>query len=767
MSPYFSGRLPVRFLPLIGLILSCSFSVIVAQNHASHPYGTVVDDAGDPLIGATVRWIDGPGTVTESDGSFTLPHSDATTNFAVSFIGFATLKFNATTSTFPITIVLREEDNNLETVQVTARDKGSFVSTLDGRNVESLTSKELRKAPCCSLAESFENSPVVDLSYGDPLTGRREIRMLGLKGNYTLMTLEKRPAFTGLASPYAFDMIPGTWVSGIQIGKGAGSVESSAAGLNGQINTELHKPTEDARLFVNLFGGSQGRGEANVHLNQQLTETLSAGLYLHGSFTENNHDQDFDRFKDMPDRRTTAGLFRLMRNGGDANWEGQWNIYASRDQREGGQLDVHDHGQAVLDPYLINQQNEHLEVFGKTGYFGFAKPHQSIGFIYSGTYHQLNNRYGRDLHQGEQRSLYANALYHTKLTKGDNNLAIGLTGQLDAIQESLNDNRFDRNETTLGASAEYTYNWEQWDPAKKFSAFTLIGGLRVDHHNLGGVQVAPRLNLKYNPSAKLALRLSAGRGWRSPNVLVDNLNYLPSSRRVRQPDPVIDAANPGFLGLETAWSYGANVTQNFTLGKREGSVVLDLFRTSFQNQIVLDVEQDKDNLFLYQLQGKSFSNGAMVSVSYEVLPKVDVRTSYKFTDIQTEYATNGLRQVPLTPQHRGLVSVDYDGTRFRANLNYQWIGPQRLPDHDFIPESIFLPHPQTAPSFGLLNTQVTYVANSKSEFYAGAENLTAVTQRNAIIGAWEPFDGGYFDASQVYQPLFGRMFFVGWRYALR
>ena len=468
----------------------------------------------------------------------------------------------------------------------------------------------------------------------------------------------------------------------------------------------------------------------------------------------------------MPDRRTAAALLRLFRNGGDDNWEGQWNIYVSRDRRQGGQQDVHNHGQATLDPYLINQNNDHLEVFGKTGYFGFNQAHQSIGFIYSGTYHQLNNRYGRDMHQGEQRSFFGNALYHTKLGKGDNNLALGLTGQLDDITENLNDNLFDRNETTVGASAEYTYNWEQWDPNKSFTAFTIIGGLRVDHHNLGGVQVAPRLNLKYNPSEKLALRLSAGRGWRSPNVLVENLNYLPSSRRINRPDAVIDANNPGFLGLETAWNYGANVTQNFTLGKREGSLVFDLFRTSFQNQIVLDVEQDKDYLYFYQLDGQSFSNGAMVSVNYEVLPKIDFRAAYKFTDVQTEYATNGLRQVPLTSQHRALVSVDYDGLRFRANLNYQWIGTQRLPDHDFIPADITFPHPQTAPSFGLMNVQFTYVANSKSEFYAGAENLTNVTQRNAIIGAREPFDGGYFDASQVYQPLFQRRFFLGWRFAM-
>lgn len=746
----------------------CLPNQLLAQpsDHA-HLHGTVLDDAGYPLIGATVRWVDGPGTTTDVDGKFHLdPEPDAEL-IAISYIGFATLLVQTDTAKLPIQVVLLESDNKLETVEVKARDKGTYVSTLSGRNVESLTGKELRKAPCCSLGESFENSPVVDLSYGDPLTGRREIKMLGLRGNYSLMTIEKRPAFTGLATPYAFDMIPGTWVSGIQIGKGAGSLESSAAGLNGQINTELQKPNTDAPLFINLFAGNQGRGEANVHLNRQLNETLSAGLYLHGSLMENDHDHDFDRFKDMPDRRTQSALFRLLRNGGDAPWEGQFNVYVSRDKREGGQQDVHDHGQANLDPYLINQNNDHVEVFGKTGYFGFKKAHQSVGLIYSGTYHKLDNLYGRTRHLGEQRSFYGNALYHTRISNDDHKLALGLSGQYDKIEETLGDRNYGRTENTVGAHAEYTFSWEQFDAGRPYRAFTLIAGLRADHHNLGGVQISPRLNLKYNPAENTAIRLSAGRGWRSPNILVENLNFLPSSRTVRLSDPVIDAANPGFIGLESAWNFGVNFTHNFDLGGREGSFVVDFFRTQFENQIVLDVEQDKDNLFLYQLDGQSFSNGAMASLSYEIFPLIDVKVAYKYTDVQTEYATNGLRQAPLTPRHRALATLDYDGPRFRANLNYQWTGTQRLPDHDFIPETIAFPHPQIAPSFGLLNTQITYVANSKSEFYAGAENITNVTQRNAIIGDWEPFDGGYFDASQVYQPLFQRRFFVGWRYTLR
>ncbi|MEZ4983878.1 MAG: hypothetical protein R2795_02375 [Saprospiraceae bacterium] len=79
------------------------------------------------------------------------------------------------------------EGTALTTVEVVARDKGHFTSVLDGRNVESLTSKELRKAPCCSLAESFENSPVVDLTYGDPLTGRKGDTNAGFAGKLHLV----------------------------------------------------------------------------------------------------------------------------------------------------------------------------------------------------------------------------------------------------------------------------------------------------------------------------------------------------------------------------------------------------------------------------------------------------------------------------------------------------------------------------------------------------------------------------------------------------
>ncbi len=732
-----------------------------------HPHGTVLDSDDYPLAGATVQWQSGEGTTVDADGSFHLMPAAGQDRFTISYLGFASQEFFLDTLNFPLNIQLQEAGSTLGEVEVTARDGGRAASLLNARNIETVSSKELRKAPCCSLAESFENSPVVDLTYGDPLTGRREIQMLGLRGNYTQLTLEKRPMLDGLASPFALDLIPGPWVSSIQIGKGSGSLESGAAGLTGEINTELVKPTNGPKLHVNAFASSQGRGELNVLANRQISETLYAGGAVHGDFMENQHDFDFDRFKDMPDSRKAVGLFRLFRKGND-NWEGQWNVLALRDRRSGGQQDVHDHGQPTQDPYLIEQDNRRLEAWGKTGYFGFNKPHQSVGLIYSGSYHKLDNIYGRKIHQGEQRSGYLNALYHTRISNDNHLIALGATARMDDFEETLEGRDFSRSENTLGATGEYTFRWEESREGASFRALTAIVGLRVDRHNLGGTQLSPRLNVKYNPTDRAAIRLSAGRGWRSPNILVDNLNWLPSSRTIVVPiiddEPTSD--NPGFLGLESAWNFGINYTQDFLLAGREGQVIFDAFRTNFQNQIIVDAEQDLSTLRLYQLDGESFANSLMVSMNYELLPLIDIKLAYKYNDVQQTYATNNLREVPLTPRHRALATIGYDGTRIKAHLNYQWVGEQRLIDFDDIPEEIFLPHPQRSPSFGMLSTQVTYVANAKTEFYVGGENLTNVRQANAIIGAWEPFDGAYFDASQVYQPIFGARAFAGVRWTL-
>ena len=128
-------------------------------------------------------------------------------------------------------------------------------------NTTILSSKELLKAACCNLAESFETNPSIDVNFSDALTGTKQIKMLGLTSPYLMITEENIPSVRGALQAYGLSFTPGTWVESIQITKGAGSVVNGYESISGQINTELIKPIKDIPFFVNAYGASDSRFE--------------------------------------------------------------------------------------------------------------------------------------------------------------------------------------------------------------------------------------------------------------------------------------------------------------------------------------------------------------------------------------------------------------------------------------------------------------------------------------------------------------------------
>jgi hypothetical protein len=51
------------------------------------------------------------------------------------------------------------------------------------------------------------------------------------------------------------------------------------------------------------------------------------------------------------------------------------------------------------------------------------------------------------------------------------------------------------------------------------------------------------------------------------------------------------------------------------------------------------------------------------------------------------------------------------------------------------------------------------------DVYVGVENITNYTQKNPIMNATAPY-GKDFNASMVWGPLMGRMFYIGMRYTM-
>ena len=113
-----------------------------------------------------------------------------------------------------------EKEKTIEGVKLTKYQEATALNKKEAGLVFNINSKELLKAACCNLSESFETNATVDVSFSNAVTGTKQLKMLGLDQIYTALTKELLPEIRGLASAYGLNFIPGRWISGIQLTKG-------------------------------------------------------------------------------------------------------------------------------------------------------------------------------------------------------------------------------------------------------------------------------------------------------------------------------------------------------------------------------------------------------------------------------------------------------------------------------------------------------------------------------------------------------------------
>jgi len=223
-----------------------------------------------------------------------------------------------------------------------------------------------------------------------------------------------------------------------------------------------------------------------------------------------------------------------------------------------------------------------------------------------------------------------------------------------------------------------------------------------------------------------------------------------------------DRNTPYGLEAEEAWNYGVSLTQGFELAEREFVLSLDVFRTQFENQIVVDWENARQIVF-HNLDGESYSNSYQIKVDYELIKNLDVRVAYRVFDVQTTYSEN-LLEKPMVSKHRAFVNVAYQTEsdwHFDATLN--WRGQMRLPDTSINP--VQYQRAERSPSYYLLGGQISKRWGDRWDIYLGGENILDYKQNDAIIASDDAF-GDYFDGSLVWAPLFGANVYVGFRYNL-
>ena len=614
---------------------------------------------------------------------------------------------------------------NLSNVTITSRRAGTrrLAGAINGVRVNR---DELFKAACCNLGESFTTNPSVDVNYSDAATGAKQIKLLGLSGTYVQMLTENLPNFRGAAAPYALDYVPGPWMSGIQVSKGASSVKNGYESITGQIDVEYLKPDAEEGITLNIYGNSKSRMDANADGNIHLNSKLSTELLLHYQDDYGHHDVNGDGFLDQANVRQWNLQNRWHYR--SCNYIFHGGISMMKEKREGGQT-------SHLSPltshlYKIGIETNRYEGYMKHAFILDPEHGTNIALMTNLTMHQLDANYGHKQYYVNQKNAYAQLLFETNFSK-QHNLSAGLSLNHDYLTR-------DEKETTPGIYAQYTYNLND--------KVVAMAGLRADHSSLYGTFLTPRFHLKFAPNEIVNIRLSVGKGYRTVWALAENNYLLGSGRQL-----VIDD-----MKQEQAWNSGISSSFYIPLFGKTLKFNAEYYHTHFRQQAVVDYDSSPTEIRITNLDGKSYSNTLQLDATYPVVKGLELTAAWRWNDVKCTYGGE-LMEKPLTSRYKGLITASYKTPlgiwQFDATL--QLNGGGRMPTPvDGLWESRFRSYEQ-------VSAQITRWFRHFS-VYIGGENLTGFRQKQPIINATDPWSST-FDPTMVWGPVHGAMFYAGIR----
>lgn len=740
---------------LILLAFLATSSRLLGQTVQGHVVGVNQQGEQFPLPGANVYFSGtSHSAVTDQDGVFTLHNSHKEPVYLKAvFMGFSSDSILVKGRMKNIELILSESGSQLAEATVTARQQGTYFSKLTPQKTELISKAGLQKMACCNLSESFENSATVTVGFTDAVSGAKQVQLLGLSGIYSQMMAENIPTLRGLGATYGWSHTPGPWLESIQISKGASTVVSGYESLSGQINLEFKKPNHTEPLYINLFANNTSRYEANVTAAAKVSEKLWTGLLLHASTEQDEHDINKDGFLDQPRTKLVNAYNRWYYEDVEKGVESRTGVKLLYETRESGQL------MSIADRYATSIVNKNVNVYNKTGFTVGQKEGQSMGIINSFTYHDQDSDFGLKNYGGTQASYFGNLLFSSYIGNTSHQYIAGASFTYDQYKTTYQDRlpfnqtpltHLDRTEAVPGVFAQYTYSY--------LDKLSLILGIRADHNSHYGTLITPRSNLKYTINKYVVARASAGRGYRAPNIIAEHIGLMASSRN-------FNVGSIDGLNMERAWNYGANVSFYIPIwNARKVTLSLDYFRTDFDRQVIVDMERNAQQVYFYNLEGKSYANAWQADLTFTAFEGFDVFTAFRYNDTRMTLHEGGQRYLveqPLITRYRGLLNLSY-ATKFRRwvfDVTAQVNGPSRLPSMEG-----YGGVSAESPVFPVYFAQIT--RNSKRfDIYAGVENLADYLQDNPIVNPENPF-APTFDSSIIWGPLMGRRFYAGIRLRL-
>ena len=497
--------------------------------------------------------------------------------------------------------------------------------------------------------------------------GGISIRGFGSGSGRVLVLIDGHPQYQSIYGHTVADEYIAETAQRVEVSRGAASVLYGSNAMGGAINIITRRPeTPGNRLSAKLMGGSYGTFRANV------TDQYYDGKF---SLTANlNHDRTDGHRKNSAFNSTSGMLKAGYRISDPWRISADVNLVKSYSENPGTVNRPMFEGTADILRMMswLSVENDYDNTDG------------AVNFYYNWGKHDINDGYA----EGGKPQPF---LFHSTDYQGGFNafqsfhLSEGSTVTAGVDVKLYGGNAYRNPETEIYAdhkklNEEAAYLLAQ----QSLGRFFLDAGLRLEHHSLYGSILIPQAGISYRPGDNTSLKLSASKGFRTPN-LRELYMYAVANEE---------------LEPEKAWSYDFTFSQHMLDGRLDAE--LSLFYTEGSNIIEVNVVDGKR---ANRNVGKFNNKGIELSADFRATNALRFHANYSFLKMGTIYTG--------APEHKGYISGTWTPGRFSANVGLMGIKDLWLSTgEDGVKSSYFD-----------LNARLSYNLTDWLSVFARAENL--------------------------------------------
>lgn len=557
-------------------------------------------------------------------------------------------------------ITLTEDTEQLDTLVVTA--------TMAAKKIEDIpafatvvTKDDIAKSTVSSVADLLRETVGVN-NFSDS-TGRDEIQIRGLDGDYTVLLVNGKRVSAGTAfdkgSDTDLNSVPLNSIERVEIIRGPMSVLYGADAIGGVVNIITKKPQPDAgwtgaasaevRKIESGEGGDQYR--VGVSGMGAITDKVALSVSVEDLRQKAWFANDED-ISPLREKKNAQNLTSTLTWQAAENQEVDVDFGYNHDERP---YQVFNSSGATREQEITRTD---LAITHK-GQWGWADTTAYIKREESDVY-DYNSQYDDpEAHSG----LEANNTY----AKGYANKVIGMHALMagaDYQNEQL------KNSYTLLDTGEYNIDqygvFAQDEIALTDELVFTLGG-RVDNHEIYGNNFSPKAYLVYNATNSLTLKGGVTKAFKAPEVSKLSEEY----RTVSCGGSCTLAGNPD-LEAETSISYEFGVDYH----TRALNVTAAVFRNDIDNLIEREVGYDGSgnaNSAKWINVATAMTRGFELSASTPLTDDLLLKANYTYLDTEAEDSDGVKTTLTGRPEHQASLSFDYQATDVLAtylSVNY-------------------------------------------------------------------------------------------------